>query len=104
MNIPESIEITHEGLKYRVFLSLDSEACFKCKEGGHIAARCPTSIQQSTIPANENSSAPSPPTEETSSPTEETSLPTEETPAPIEETSMQFDETTESSQTLILIL
>nr|CAI5820179.1 unnamed protein product [Callosobruchus analis] len=112
MNIPESIAITHEGLKDRVFLSLDSQTCFKYKKGGHIAAQCPTSIQQSTIPANENSSTPSPPTEEASSPTEETSSPTEETspptqetsspteetPAPIEESSMQFDETTEPSQ------
>nr|CAI5858254.1 unnamed protein product [Callosobruchus analis] len=91
MNIPESIKLTHESLKYRVFLSLDSQTCFKCKQGGHIAAQCPTTIQQSTIPANENSSAPS-------SPTEETSPHTDETPAPIEETSMQYDETTEPSQ------
>nr|CAI5857699.1 unnamed protein product [Callosobruchus analis] len=105
MNMPESKEITHEGLKYRVFLFLDSQTCFKCKQGGQIAAQCTTTIQQSTIPANENSSAPSPrteetssPTEEMSSPTEETSPPTEETPAPIEETSMQYDETTEPSQ------
>nr|CAI5858078.1 unnamed protein product [Callosobruchus analis] len=74
MNIPESIEITHEGLKYRVFLSLDGQTCFKCKQGGHIAAQCPTTIQQSTILANENSSAPSRPTEETPAPIEETSM------------------------------
>nr|CAI5825573.1 unnamed protein product [Callosobruchus analis] len=105
MNIPESIEITYEGLKYRVFLSLYSQTSFKYKQGGHIAAQCPTTIQQSTIPANENNSAPSPPTEETSLPTEETSSPTEETsppteeaPVPIEESSMQYDETTEPSQ------
>nr|CAI5866419.1 unnamed protein product [Callosobruchus analis] len=98
MIISESIEITHEGLKYRAFLSLDSQTCFKCKQGGHIAAQCPTTIQQSTIPANKNSSAPSPPTEETSSPTEETSPHTEETPASIEETSVQYDEITEPSQ------
>nr|CAH7732049.1 unnamed protein product [Callosobruchus chinensis] len=103
--IPESIEINHEGLKYRVFLSLDSQKCFKCKQGGHIAAQCPTTILQPTIPANENSSASSSPTEETSLPaeetslpTEETSLPTEETSSPIEETSMQHDETKEQSQ------
>nr|CAI5818455.1 unnamed protein product [Callosobruchus analis] len=71
MNIPESIKLTHESLKYRVFLSLDSQTCFKCKQGGHIAAQCPTTIQQSTIPANENSSAPSSPTEETSPHTDE---------------------------------
>nr|CAI5868175.1 unnamed protein product [Callosobruchus analis] len=105
MNIPESKEVTHEGPTCRVFLSLDSQTCFKCKQGGHIAAQSPTTIQQSTIPANENSSAPSPPTEETSSPTEETSSPTEETSpppeetlTPIEETSMQYDEITEPSQ------
>nr|CAH7719583.1 unnamed protein product [Callosobruchus chinensis] len=96
--IPESIEINHEGLKYRIFLSLDSQKCFKCKQGGHIAAQCPTTILRSTIPAKENSSASSSPTEETSSPTEETSPPTEETSSPIEETSMQHDETTEQSQ------
>nr|CAI5840462.1 unnamed protein product [Callosobruchus analis] len=84
MNNPESIEITHESLKYRVFLSLDSQTCFKCKQGGHIAAQYPTTIQQSTIPANENSSALSPPTEET--------------PTSIEESSMQYNETTEPSQ------
>nr|CAI5866660.1 unnamed protein product [Callosobruchus analis] len=89
MNIPESIEITHEGLKYHVFLSLDSQACFKCKQGGHIAAQCPTTIQQWTTPPNENSSTPSPPKEETLSPTEETSPPTEETPT--EKTSMQYN-------------
>nr|CAH7717239.1 unnamed protein product [Callosobruchus chinensis] len=62
--IPESIEINHEGLKYRIFLSLDSQKCFKCKQGGHIAAQCPTTILRSTIPAKENSSASSSPTEE----------------------------------------
>nr|CAI5857718.1 unnamed protein product [Callosobruchus analis] len=100
MNIPESIEIIHEGLKYRLFLSLDSQACFKWKLGGHIAAQCPTTIQQSATPLNENSSTPSPPTEETLSPTEETSSPTEETSplTSIEETSMQYNETTEPSQ------
>nr|CAI5870196.1 unnamed protein product [Callosobruchus analis] len=77
INIPEYIKITHEFLKYRVFLSLDSQTCFKCKQEGHIAAQCPTTIQQSTTPPNENSSTPSPPTEETN---------------------MQYNETTEPSQ------
>nr|CAH7735449.1 unnamed protein product [Callosobruchus chinensis] len=39
--IPESLEVTHDNLKYRVFLSLDSQTCFKCKLPGHIASQCP---------------------------------------------------------------
>ncbi|CAH2012152.1 unnamed protein product [Acanthoscelides obtectus] len=41
-DIPESIEITHNDLTYRIFLTLDSQKCYKCKLIGHIAAQCPS--------------------------------------------------------------
>nr|CAI5840201.1 unnamed protein product [Callosobruchus analis]CAI5858851.1 unnamed protein product [Callosobruchus analis] len=44
-NLPESIEITHEDTSYRIFLSLDSQKCFKCSKQGHIASHCPLSTQ-----------------------------------------------------------
>ncbi|CAH1963267.1 unnamed protein product, partial [Acanthoscelides obtectus] len=46
LNIPDSIEITHENLAYRIFLSLDSQKCFKCSKQGHIASQCPLPSQQ----------------------------------------------------------
>ncbi|CAH1996059.1 unnamed protein product [Acanthoscelides obtectus] len=41
-DIPESIEITHNDLTYRIFLTLDSQKCYKCKLIGHIASQCPS--------------------------------------------------------------
>nr|CAH7723180.1 unnamed protein product [Callosobruchus chinensis] len=39
--IPQSFEVTHENVTYRVFFSSDSQKCYKCNTAGHIAARCP---------------------------------------------------------------
>ncbi|CAH1980095.1 unnamed protein product [Acanthoscelides obtectus] len=46
--IPESLVISHEGLSYRIFLSLDSQKCFKCNQSGHIANNCRSTSQPST--------------------------------------------------------
>nr|CAH7756748.1 unnamed protein product [Callosobruchus chinensis] len=50
--IPDSLEITHEDLIYRIFLSLDSQKCYKCKESGHVASQCPSANKSSTTPPN----------------------------------------------------
>ncbi|CAH1991466.1 unnamed protein product [Acanthoscelides obtectus] len=47
-NLPESLEITHDNITYRIFLSLDSQKCFKCNRQGHIASQCPFSTQLQT--------------------------------------------------------
>nr|CAH7761758.1 unnamed protein product [Callosobruchus chinensis] len=49
--LPESIEIIHSGLFYRVFMSLDSQKCYKCKIPGHIASQC-TSTSNTPITNN----------------------------------------------------
>ncbi|CAH2009193.1 unnamed protein product [Acanthoscelides obtectus] len=46
--IPESLVISHGGLSYRIFLSLDSQKCFKCNQSGHIANNCRSTSQPST--------------------------------------------------------
>nr|CAI5863365.1 unnamed protein product [Callosobruchus analis] len=38
--LPESIEINHDGLSYRIFMTLDSQKCYKCNLTGHIASQC----------------------------------------------------------------
>ncbi|XP_074029014.1 uncharacterized protein isoform X1 [Leptinotarsa decemlineata] len=40
--VPESILVTHELTSYRIFLSLDQQTCFTCKQIGHQAQNCPT--------------------------------------------------------------
>ncbi|CAG9818092.1 unnamed protein product [Phaedon cochleariae] len=45
--IPESLEISHDGVTYRIFLTRDNQVCYKCKLSGHIASRCPTQLPES---------------------------------------------------------
>lgn len=40
--IPESFLVNFENTSYRIFLSSEGLACFKCKQSGHIATQCPT--------------------------------------------------------------
>ncbi|KAK9875495.1 hypothetical protein WA026_007886 [Henosepilachna vigintioctopunctata] len=40
-NVVEDVPTFEYALAYRIFLSVDNEACFKCKELGHIASKCP---------------------------------------------------------------
>ena len=41
IEVPNSMVVTHEDASYRIFLSLNSLAYFKCKQSRHIAANCP---------------------------------------------------------------
>nr|CAI5854048.1 unnamed protein product [Callosobruchus analis] len=81
-SIPESLEITHDNLKYRVFLSLDSQRCFKCKLPGHIASQCPkASLPSSTNPVQQTvqqvqASQPATPTDKNQTQTNPTITPT----------------------------
>lgn len=49
-DIPSSLAINFEGESYRIFLSDDKIRCFTCKDLGHIASNCPTSIEAVQIP------------------------------------------------------
>nr|CAI5839084.1 unnamed protein product [Callosobruchus analis] len=40
--LPETLEITYEDVTYRIFLSVNSHRCFKCKLTGHNASQCPS--------------------------------------------------------------
>nr|CAI5855214.1 unnamed protein product [Callosobruchus analis] len=48
VTVPESLEIIHENLTYRIFLSLDNQKCYKCKSSGHLAAHCNLPSQQTS--------------------------------------------------------
>lgn len=56
-NIPESILLTYEDIRYRIYLATDV-TCYACKKTGHIAAKCPNraiyeqSQQLTTQPEN----------------------------------------------------
>ena len=39
-NLPESIIIEQEAIKYQIYISRDEVTCFKCKGTGHIARNC----------------------------------------------------------------
>lgn len=53
LTLAESLEITHDNLSYRIFLSLDSQKCFNCKLSGHVVANCPT-LQNQKSPIQTN--------------------------------------------------
>lgn len=40
---PDSLLIHYEGDEYRIFLSFDDIICYKCKQHGHVARKCPKS-------------------------------------------------------------
>lgn len=42
ITIPESILISFEQTTYRIFLTLDKQSCYVCKQNGHLAANCPS--------------------------------------------------------------
>lgn len=44
--IPDSLQIDFEDTKYRIFLYGDKITCFKCKEQGQPASKCPSSNNQ----------------------------------------------------------
>jgi Zinc knuckle len=55
-NIPETINIEHEGKNYLVFVSCEDILCYKCKGGGHIARNCKKIISQQPRLENTNNS------------------------------------------------
>lgn len=52
--LPDSLLITHDDTSYRIFLSQDSQSCYKCKQTGHIASRC--QVNNSSTPNQPNPS------------------------------------------------
>jgi len=46
--IPSSILINYDGTNHRIFISDDQVTCFSCKMTGHVASKCPFSIESQT--------------------------------------------------------
>lgn len=58
VEIPGTILVSFEDEEYRIFLSDDKLRCFKCKEEGHIASNCTTSVIDTAIPSISNKRPP----------------------------------------------
>lgn len=70
--LPQSLLIPYEDTTYRLFFTTDNITCFKCKNEGHIASKCPINsislspiINRATDNNNENILLEIPPTEQT---------------------------------------
>lgn len=46
--MPSSILINYDGTNHRIFISDDQVTCFSCKMTGHVASKCPFSIESQT--------------------------------------------------------
>lgn len=45
-SVPSSLLVTHDSEEYRVYLSDDQLRCFRCKDLGHVAAKCPNQTEE----------------------------------------------------------
>nr|CAI5826575.1 unnamed protein product [Callosobruchus analis] len=88
--IPESMEVSHEDLTYRIFLSLDSQKCFNCKLSGHIASQCPSI--QSEMPTQQIANQTTP------NNTEQSTATTIPNPLPTSQSNPQSESTSTPSQ------
>ena len=48
IELPSSLVLKYEETSYRIFLTYDDQACFKCRQTGHIASQC--TMQQQVSP------------------------------------------------------
>lgn len=58
IELPSSIQITHEGLTTRIFLTFDVISCFLCKNTGHTASQCPQQTFKNNLTSTETNSTP----------------------------------------------
>ncbi|CAH1115075.1 unnamed protein product [Psylliodes chrysocephalus] len=48
LKIQTSVVISFKNIDYRIFISSDKIECFICKQPGHVASRCPNTIQNTS--------------------------------------------------------
>ncbi|KAL5239473.1 hypothetical protein ACI65C_006883 [Semiaphis heraclei] len=46
--MPSSILINYDGINHRIFITDDQVTCFSCKMSGHVASKCPFSVESQT--------------------------------------------------------
>lgn len=70
IELPSTIQIDHDTVTYRIFLTFDVLSCFLCKATGHIANQCPQHPCENTSPTETITSSATPTKEKDPQPPE----------------------------------